>query len=101
MRAIAPTDVASAVREAVTAMSETSGTSAVIAPASWAPQLCQDLEGSNVVCLTARAAKGLEFDAVVLVAPDVIAREQGGAALYVALTRATRDLVVLTPQSAS
>ena len=101
VRAIAPTDVASAVREAVTAMSETSGTSAVIAPASWAPQLCQDLEGSNVVCLTARAAKGLEFDAVVLVAPDVIAREQGGAALYVALTRATRDLVVLTPQSAS
>jgi hypothetical protein len=46
--------------------------------------------------ITARQAKGLEFDAVVLVGPRLIAAEtSGGPALYVALTRATRDLTVL------
>ena len=50
--------------------------------------------------LTPRAAKGLEFDRVVLVEPEAIAAEgdariEGLRALYVALTRATKTLVVV------
>ena len=52
-----------------------------------------------VQTLTARAAKGLEFDRVVLVEPAAIVDEHGGVeglrALYVALTRATKTLVVV------
>jgi DNA helicase IV len=54
---------------------------------------------SGVQTLTARAAKGLEFDRVVLVEPaaiiDEYARVEGLRALYVALTRATKTLVVV------
>ncbi|HSK96712.1 MAG TPA: AAA family ATPase [Euzebyales bacterium] len=83
------------------------GTLAVIAPASAVAGLRNALERAStsdrepagedggVTCLSARDAKGLEFDVVVLVRPDAIAREDGGRALYVALTRATRDLIVL------
>ncbi|WP_116247788.1 ATP-binding domain-containing protein [Nocardiopsis sp. FIRDI 009] len=48
-----------------------------------------------VVVLTATEAKGLEFDAVVVVEPDVLLEQPCGANdLYVALTRATRRLTV-------
>jgi DNA helicase IV len=52
---------------------------------------------SPAVVLTARAAKGLEFDTVVVVEPAAIAaeRDRGRHDLYVALTRATRRLVVV------
>ena len=54
---------------------------------------------AGVQTLTARAAKGLEFDRVVLVEPAAIVDEHGGVeglrALYVALTRATKTLVVV------
>lgn len=55
-----------------------------------------DLEQRTVV-LTVRQAKGLEFDTVVLVDPDRIAKEgpRGENDLYVALTRATRRLGVV------
>ena len=55
-----------------------------------------DLERRTVV-LTARQAKGLEFDSVLLVDPDGISQEgpRGLNDLYVALTRATKELVVL------
>jgi len=55
-----------------------------------------DLERRTVV-LTARQAKGLEFDSVLLVDPDAIAADgpRGLNDLYVALTRATKELVVL------
>ena len=55
-----------------------------------------DLE-SPVVVLTVRQAKGLEFDAVVVVDPDGIVAEspRGANDLYVALTRATQRLTVL------
>lgn len=55
-----------------------------------------DLERRTVV-LTARQAKGLEFDTVLLVDPDGISQEgpRGLNDLYVALTRATKELVVL------
>ncbi|MFV2213037.1 HelD family protein [Actinomadura sp. LOL_016] len=52
---------------------------------------------SPVVVLTTEEAKGLEFDAVVLVDPaGVLAGSpKGGQDLYVALTRATRRLTVV------
>ncbi|TDQ53374.1 HelD family protein [Actinorugispora endophytica] len=52
---------------------------------------------SPVAVLTTTQAKGLEFDAVVVVAPSgVIAQSpQGGHDLYVAVTRATRRLTVV------
>ncbi|MDG4831623.1 AAA family ATPase [Solwaraspora sp. WMMD1047] len=52
---------------------------------------------SRVVMLTVAQAKGLEFDAVVVVDPDRIVAEspRGHNDLYVALTRATRRLGVL------
>ncbi|MCY9783149.1 ATP-binding domain-containing protein [Nocardiopsis sp. EMB25] len=52
-------------------------------------------DGRRVVVLTATEAKGLEFDAVVVVEPDVLMEQPCGANdLYVALTRATKRLTV-------
>ncbi|MEO5834735.1 MAG: AAA family ATPase [Nakamurella sp.] len=50
-----------------------------------------------LVMLTTRQAKGLEFDAVILVEPAAIAAESGRGLndLYVALTRPTKRLTVL------
>ncbi|WP_176554790.1 UvrD-helicase domain-containing protein [Georgenia sp. 311] len=53
-----------------------------------------DLLGAPVVVLDAVAAKGLEFDVVVLVEPAEIARG-GPGDLYVAMTRPTRRLHVV------
>ncbi len=61
-------------------------------------ELDADLHGVRV--LDARTAKGLEFDEVVVVAPDEIVAEDevGTHQLYVAVTRATRRLrFVATP----
>ncbi|MEV7773993.1 AAA family ATPase [Kitasatospora sp. NPDC086791] len=60
----------------------TSGTSGVIAPDDLAAELG---------ALTVAAAKGLEFDAVVVVEPAALAPRDR----YVALTRATRSLTLL------
>ena len=51
----------------------------------------------QVVLMTVRQAKGLEFDSVVVVEPDAIVAEspRGLSDLYVAITRATRRLGVL------
>jgi DNA helicase IV len=51
--------------------------------------------------LTAREAKGLEFDVVVLADPDAIVAEspRGAAALYVAMTRPTQRLIVVRPHA--
>ncbi|MFD1721459.1 ATP-binding domain-containing protein, partial [Amnibacterium endophyticum] len=43
-------------------------------------------------------AKGLEFDVVAVVDPDAVADGSGAGALYVALTRPTRRLLVVAPQ---
>ncbi len=50
-----------------------------------------------VVVLTVREAKGLEFDSVILVEPDLIVSEspRGRNDLYVAITRATQRLGVV------
>jgi DNA helicase IV len=52
---------------------------------------------NKVVLMTVRQAKGLEFDAVVVVEPDEIiaSSPRGLSDLYVAVTRATRRLGVL------
>ncbi|HEX4787824.1 MAG TPA: ATP-binding domain-containing protein [Actinospica sp.] len=87
------------------------GKLAVIVPARSAPELSAavlaavpeaaageepDLERRTVL-LTARQAKGLEFDAVVLADPDAIAADgpRGENDLYVALTRSTGRLLIL------
>jgi DNA helicase IV len=54
--------------------------------------------GVDVPVLTAREAKGLEWDACVVVDPDAIgAGPRGWNALYVALTRCTQDLALVRP----
>lgn len=86
----------SAVNGAVAAVADEPGTVAVIAAASLIDRVTSAIVDDDVPVLTARQAKGLEFDAVALVGPSQIAEENsGGAALYVALTRATRDLAVV------
>jgi DNA helicase IV len=55
------------------------------------------LTGEGVTVLPVRMAKGLEFDGVIVVEPAEVASDsaQGLRALFVALTRATRELVVV------
>ena len=79
---IAPEQVVSTVRDAVEGLPE------------------EVLERLNVI--DPRTAKGLEFDDVVIVAPDGIVAESsvGTHQLYVAVTRATRTLTILADQSA-
>jgi DNA helicase IV len=96
--------VSAAVREAADEASR-EGRAALIAPAGLLPELPQPAESAfdelaaPFSTLTPRAAKGLEFDRVVLVEPAAIvdegARIEGLRALYVALTRATKTLVVV------
>jgi DNA helicase IV len=56
-----------------------------------------DALDSPVAVLTVTRAKGLEFDAVIVLSPDEILRQspKGGQDLYVAVTRATRRLTVV------
>jgi len=55
-----------------------------------------DVDIGRVRFLTPNQAKGLEFDAVVLVEPAMIWTSNGGAAqLYIALTRATQRLSIV------
>ena len=53
--------------------------------------------GSSITLLAAREAKGLEFDAVVVVEPEeLVAEDQRGLRLlYISLTRTTRHLTVV------
>jgi hypothetical protein len=52
---------------------------------------------SHVRSLTPESSKGLEFDLVVLVDPEAVGEGVEGAVdRYVAMTRATRQLVILT-----
>ena len=99
--------VGAAVREAA-AEAAREGRAALIAPTRLLPELPQGGETAfdeldvPFQTLTPRAAKGLEFDRVVLVEPEAIAGEgeriEGLRALYVALTRATKTLVVVHAQ---
>lgn len=61
------------------------------------PGLALETLDAPAAVLTVARVKGLEFDAVVVVAPDEILRQspKGGQDLYVAITRATRRLTVV------
>ncbi|MGO4301126.1 HelD family protein [Leifsonia sp. RAF41] len=88
------------------------GTLAVIATASDLPEVAAairerfgDAAGRGaagltrpIAVLTGYEAKGLEFDAVVLADPDALAAEspRGAASLYVAMTRPTQRLTLVT-----
>jgi superfamily I DNA/RNA helicase len=99
--------MATAVREAGREAAR-EGRTALIAPAELVAELeplgprpgtAFDELAAPVQALSPRQAKGLEFDRVVLVEPARIVSEadriEGLRALYVALTRATKTLVVV------
>ncbi len=84
---------------------DASGTVGVVVPtdvlAEVAARLAQqESSARDVRVLDARRVKGLEFDDLVVVAPERILRSStlGAHDLYVALTRATRSLCVVTAQ---
>ncbi|MGW2628694.1 HelD family protein [Streptomyces chattanoogensis] len=93
--------LAGAVAEAAAREAREEGRLAVIAPRAWHRALSAALPAASagaapdltrpVVLLDPRQAKGLEFDAVLVVAPE----ELGASDLYVALTRATQRLGVV------
>ncbi|MEV6344702.1 ATP-binding domain-containing protein [Actinoplanes sp. NPDC051851] len=74
------------------------GRLAVIVPASFRGELAGRDPDAEKVQLTVVEAKGLEFDAVIVVDPDLIVAEspRGENDLYVALTRPTQRLGVFT-----
>ena len=88
--------LAEALREAARLARE-DGLLAVIAPETLLPHLeLGSAFEDGLPLLSPRAAKGLEFDHVVVVEPALVAaEEQGLRGLYVALTRPTRTLVVV------
>ncbi|MFG1918315.1 HelD family protein [Micromonospora sp. NPDC048898] len=95
-----PAELAGAAAQAVRQLRRRwrGGTVGVIAPADRAAGLLAVL--SDVPVLTAAQAKGLEWDATLLVDPQGIAAEpRGWNGLYVALTRCTQELgqLILTP----
>ena len=82
---------------------EVEGTVGVICPPSTKDELADHFEqaqlsdAERVAVITPLQAKGLEYDAVLVITPDEIAAESPGGvrALYVALTRPTQRLVTL------
>jgi DNA helicase IV len=84
-------------------LAEVDGTIGVICPPSTKDELASHLErarlpgAERVVVITAQQAKGLEYDAVLVITPDdIVAESPGGVrALYVALTRPTQRLATL------
>ena len=84
-------------------LAEVEGTIGVICPPSTKDELATHFErarlpgAERVVVITAQQAKGLEYDAVLVITPDdIVAESPGGVrALYVALTRPTQRLVTL------
>ena len=105
-------DLEAAVREHLLAMAGSlEGTVGVVVPvarlgevsrwvASW-PEAADEsgTPDSRLVVLTGLDTKGLEFDGIVVVAPQEIEDEApaGRATLYVVYTRATQRMVTLTP----
>jgi DNA helicase IV len=86
-----------------TLLAEVAGTVGVICPPSTKAELSSQLaqarlaDADRIAVLTPVEAKGLEYDGVLVVAPDdIVAESPGGVrALYVALTRPTQRLVTL------
>jgi len=76
------------------ALAAVDGTVGVIAPDALIAEVATGDE--RVTCYRVADVKGLEFDAVIVVEPATIVDEAGLRALYVALTRATQRLTVVT-----
>jgi len=86
------------------------GRAAVIVPAAEVPMWSELLDGDPfgfgpdaidavAAVITAQDSKGLEFDQVFIVNPEAIAYEvPAGANIYVACTRATNQLHLITPE---
>ena len=98
---VAADELAAAVMREAAAEAEREGRTAVIAPAELLPEVphgdesgFDELTAPPVPGAHSRAAKGLEFDHVVLVEPAAIVEDgeriDGLRALYVALTRSTK-----------
>ncbi|WP_306337814.1 AAA family ATPase [Streptomyces sp. KL118A] len=97
-------DLAASVADAVATEARDDGRLAVIAPRGLHAELAAQLPGVTagqapdltrpVVLIDPRQAKGLEFDAVLVVEPA----QYGTSDLYVALTRATQRLGILYAQ---
>jgi superfamily I DNA/RNA helicase len=106
--AMPPDELLNAVSETVTQLlSLVEGTVGIICPPSRRPAVdrqlrCAQLEDDRVVLVSPLEAKGLEYDAVLVIAPDEIVTESPGGirSLYVALTRPTQRLVTLDVGSA-
>jgi DNA helicase IV len=92
--------VSDIIRIAQRVRTETEGTVAVIACAGDAAGIagplgvCTDDLEAAITVLTPIGAKGLEFDAVIVVDPLAIEQAHSLRTLYVALTRTTNRLVV-------
>ena len=90
----------------VSATEDTRGTVGVVVPVDLLDEISDLLrthqagEGSEVRVLDPRRVKGLEFDDLIVVAPERIltASPLGAHDLYVALTRATRSLCIVTAE---
>ncbi|MFD7128378.1 MULTISPECIES: UvrD-helicase domain-containing protein [Streptomyces] len=94
-------DLAATVREeAARLLTEVDGTVGVVVAMNRRAQVREWLAelGERVVALGSLEAKGLEYDATVVVSPAEIADESpaGLRVLYVALTRATQQLTVVS-----
>ncbi len=104
-------DLGEGTRDAVTELAEAvEGTVAIVVPQARREQVQEWLDGwthlaedasggslARVAVLTGLETKGLEFDGIVVVAPDEIEAESvtGRATLYVVLTRATQRMVTV------
>ncbi|GAA3055415.1 HelD family protein [Actinokineospora globicatena] len=91
----------SAVKAAQDLLSEVDGTVGIITSTSRVETLrtaAETLANPRVRVVDGLESKGLEYDAVVLVEPEDLIRESstGPRTLYVALTRATQRLTVIT-----
>ena len=101
--AATPASLTAVVAERVAALlEELPGTVGVIAPPSRIEAVTaalKPLASARLVVVTPLQAKGLEYDGVVVVAPDdIVAESPGGVrVLYVALTRPTQRLVCVDP----
>jgi DNA helicase IV len=105
-------DLRDGARDAVTELADAvEGTVGIVVPAARRDQVEGWLEGwshlaeaaaggsqARIAVLTGLESKGLEFDGIVVVAPDEIEAESstGRATLYVVLTRATQRMITLT-----
>jgi AAA domain/UvrD-like helicase C-terminal domain len=93
-------DLDAAVREAAR-QAPRGATVAIIAADHTADQFARLIDVPDVAVMPASLVKGLEFDRVIVVEPaDIVAAEpRGRNRLYVALTRAVADLVVIHHKS--